>query len=135
MPKFRAMVVTGLSLVPFARPACRSASALEVLPSVGLKPIDLPCRVYQPHPGRSRRAPNPCDRDALYLRRNRPRRRKQQFIVVPAVQRVLEPGKLPLPASHARPRNRIHLDFGPYMTLFANMLQIRRKPVADVDHG
>src|SRR5580704_12405488 len=62
-----------------------------------------------------------------------PRRGEQQFVVLSPMQSQLEVDLAPL-LRYGGPWNGFGLKFGTHATLFADMSEVGRKPVADVDH-
>src|SRR5882757_9313784 len=77
--------------------------------------------------------PNPRHRNPADLRGNFLRRRKQQLVILATVQREIKPD-LPRRTSYPRPRNRRYLNLRPHAALLANMFEISRQPVTEINH-
>src|SRR5271170_7656596 len=116
----------------------------EVLPSLGLEAPRFSIKPDQPHPGR------PCDladrgladRDFADPRHSNPRdfggdcrrRRKQQFIIVAAMQRKLECSPL-FPRPNLSSRNRLCFDLSAHAAFLADVFEVSGKAVTHVNHG
>src|ERR1039458_2991380 len=81
----------------------RSQIPLEVLPAPGLERLRFPIRADQPHPRGSCGPPDPRHSNSRHLGGDRRRGRKEQFVIVAAMQRELERDPL-FPQSNLRPR-------------------------------
>ena len=95
----------------------------EVFPAPGFQFGWPSFRVEQPHSVRFGDLPDPRDRDPCDARRNVPGGRKQQLVILPAVQGQIERRSF-LVLSCARSRNGCGLDLGTDVALLAEMFEV-----------
>src|SRR6185369_15127363 len=103
-------------------------SLREVLPPFRLQPLRLAALILEPHswPLDDLAYLGDCDSGNFF--RNPLRRREEQFVVVPAVESVVE-GRV-VSDRHLCPEN-----YRAHFALLADVGEIRGEAIADVDHG
>src|SRR5271155_1160985 len=95
----------------------------EVLPSLGLEAPRFSIKPDQPHPGRPRDFADPRHSNPRDFGGDCRRRRKQQFIIVAAMQRQLECSPL-FPRPNLSSRNRLRLDLSAHAAFLADVFEV-----------